>query len=233
VDDPGGCWLALRIVWMNLGFAVDNVILIIVLTRNLRKDLVPVATTVGILGAILIRLISIIWILPLVEKWSLPLQFFGGILLVYATYKLIEDEEQSKVHGRSNFLIVIFLLIGMDALLSFDSTISIYYLLKDNVTQQILAVAVNIPIIWLIYRCGVKTVYSYPSLMYFIAAMLAYTSVEMILMDENINLMKYQAIDYLMTNHLICWIAAIAIIIYGGRKMAWYKRDFQKIKTSV
>ena len=160
LTDPAvwASFLTLTILEIVLG--VDNVIFISIATQKLPPAQQPRARFIGLSGALVLRvllLLSITWIIGLTKpifsvagfdvSWRDLLLFGGGLFLIWKATSEIFNEMEPEVaqHAatRSGYWSVIFQIMMLDLVFSFDSVITAVGI-ADHVEVMIAAVIIAI-----------------------------------------------------------------------------------------
>ena len=136
-------WIALAtLTFLEIVLGVDNIIFISILSGKLPPDQQPKARRLGLLAAMLMRvllLMSLAWIIRLTEPWftvlgqaisgrDLILILGGLFLLAKATYEIHERLEGEEGHASrkvaASFTSVIIQIMLLDIVFSLDSVIT-------------------------------------------------------------------------------------------------------------
>lgn len=150
--------LTLSILEIVLG--IDNIIFIAITADKLPKNLQPKARTIGLVLALVVRcilLFSISWIANMKDplfslgKYGVSgrglILFIGGLFLLYKTWKEIQERIQGESSelsskGKSTFRAVVFQIVIIDIIFSFDSILTAVGL-SGNVVIMIAAVVIS------------------------------------------------------------------------------------------
>jgi predicted tellurium resistance membrane protein TerC len=136
-------WIALAtLTFLEIVLGVDNVIFISILSGKLPPDQQPRARRLGLLGAMVTRvllLFSLVWIIRLTQPWFTILGneisgrdlilILGGLFLIgkstHEIHDKLEGEEgHSGVKVRPSFISVIIQIMLLDIVFSLDSVIT-------------------------------------------------------------------------------------------------------------
>lgn len=206
---------ALQITLLDIVLSGDNIGVIALATRNLPKKHAKAATLIGVIAAVLLRIIfaCLITYILLIE-W-LPIRLVGGFILIYITINFIkpaknEKDENIHIHTSNKFIGAIFSIVAADATMSLDNVLAIASLADGNDLLIIFGLILNIPIIFFGSQLVANLMNKYPIVTYIGAAILAHTSFKLIFED---NLTK-NLLSSVMVN-IISYSAAILTIIYG------------------
>lgn len=179
LNDPAvwASFLTLTILEIVLG--VDNVIFISIAANRLPKHQRKLGRTVGLLGALLLRialLFSIAWIVSLKEpfttlfghpfSWRDVILLAGGLFLLWKASTEIFDEveghEEERSAGQSTFFAVILQIMILDLVFSLDSVITAVGI-ADHLEVMVAAVVVAILVMMVAAEPIASFVESHPS----------------------------------------------------------------------
>ncbi len=150
--------LTLTVLEIVLG--IDNIIFIAITADKLPPALKPRARTIGLILALVVRcilLFSISWIAGLVDPlfhigiYGVSgrglILFGGGIFLLYKTWMEIQEKIQGEENefsskGKSTFNAVVFQIVIIDIIFSFDSILTAVGL-SNNIVIMISAVIIS------------------------------------------------------------------------------------------
>ena len=166
LSDPQ-IWIALAtLTFLEIVLGVDNVIFISILSGKLPLDQQPRARRIGLMGAMLTRILllfSLAWIIRLTEPWFTVLGqeisgrdlilIGGGLFLigksVYEIHDKLEGEEgHASARVAASFASVIFQIMLLDIVFSLDSVITAVGMV-DVLWVMILAVLISVGIMML------------------------------------------------------------------------------------
>jgi YjbE family integral membrane protein len=203
----------LQITMLDLVLSADNIGVIALATKNLPEDYAKKASVFGIMGAVGLRIFfaSIITYIMMIQ-W-LPIKLIGGILLVKITWDLIkpqQEEEESSVKTANKFWGAVASIIIADVSMSLDNVLAIAGTANGSILLIVLGIAINIPILFFGSRIVGNLMRKYGIVVYIGAAILAHTSIKMILEDRLLAAFASHRIS-LMTS----WTAAAITLLYG------------------
>jgi len=180
IADPQA-WIALlTLTVLELVLGIDNIVFISILAGKLPREQEKRAYTVGLLGAMVMRvllLLSLAWIIRLTAPWfsvlgneisgrDLILLSGGLFLLGKATFeihqKLEGTEHRISVREQVSFASVIVQIMLLDMVFSLDSVITAVGMV-DEVVIMILAVVVSIAFMLLFARAVGDFVSKHPT----------------------------------------------------------------------
>ncbi|MDI9333999.1 MAG: TerC family protein [Cytophagales bacterium] len=182
-------WLAAgQIILIDILLGGDNAILIGLACRNLPAKQRTWGIIWGTAGAIILRVILIIFALKLL---ALPyLKLAGGLLLLWIGVKLVLDDEggHNDIKGSDKLLAAIWTIIIADLVMSVDNVLGIAGAAqKANPDHQtfliILGLLVSIPLIVWGSQLVIKLMERYPIVIMFGAALLGWLAGGMIVTD--------------------------------------------------
>jgi len=172
----------MAIIAIDLMLAGDNAIVIALAARNVPQHLQKKAIMWGMVGAIVIRIsmtVIVVWLL------NIPgLQMIGGLLLIVIAYRLLlpvdEGGEEDHVNAASSFWGAMRTIVIADAIMGLDNILAVAGAAQGDFLLVIIGLMISIPIV--IWGSGLilRGVDRYPSIVYFGAAVLAWTAAKMI-----------------------------------------------------
>lgn len=197
----------LSIIVIDLVLAGDNAIVIGLAAKNLPKPQQKSVIIWGTAGAILIRIL-----LTLIVAWLLDipgLRLIGGLLLVWIAFKLLVEEKEHDVEGKSSFWAALSTIVIADTVMSLDNVLAIASAAEtashSNTLLVILGLIISVPIIVWGSTIFIKLIHRFPIILYIGSAVLAYTAAIMIT-EENLFESFFQ------TNVLIKYIWVLFVI---------------------
>ncbi|WP_017184985.1 TerC family protein [Alkalibacillus haloalkaliphilus] len=211
----------LIIIGIDLILGGDNAVVIAMASRNLPKSLQNKAIILGTTFAILFRfLLATIAIYLLTIPY---VQLVGGVFLFFIAIQLLLDKGDShqNISASATMFGAVKTIIIADVVMGFDNVLAISAASNQNLYLIMFGLLVSVPIIIFGSKLILHFMSKYPIIIYFGAALLAYTSAELILKE-----IKLQPI--LIHMPLVHWIFPIAVILitvligYLSRKKAAY-----------
>lgn len=172
----------LAIIVIDLVLAGDNAIVIALVARKLPHHLQRITILGGTIGAVVVRIVmtlAIVWLL------NVPgLLLVGGLLLVWIAYMLLApiQEEQKGVHlsGESIGLwAAIRTIVVADAVMGLDNVLGVAGAAQGEFLLVIIGLLISVPIMIAGSTLILRWVERYPVIIYFGAAVLAWTAVKM------------------------------------------------------
>lgn len=205
----------LEITLLDLVLCGDNIGIIALATRDLPKKSAKLASFIGITGAIILRIYFAACISVFLKVKWIPLRLIGGIILAKVTWDLIKsNHEEEEYLGKENkkFWDAVFSVIIADISMSLDNVLAITGAADGNMILIAFGILLNIPIIFFGSQFVVKLMKRNPMVIYAGGAILAFTSVRMILEDA---LFKHYITLADNVDKILPWIAAVITLIYG------------------
>ena len=144
-------WLiaVLQIIAIDIVLGGDNAIIIALACRNLPKHQRREGILWGTAGAIILRVISVLFATSLMEIPGLRL--VGGILLIWIGIKLLTEVEthdlDGKINQSSNLLTAIRTIIIADFVMSLDNALAITAAAKGDIGLVVFGLLLSVPII--------------------------------------------------------------------------------------
>ncbi len=206
----------LELMLINIVLSGDNAVVIALACRALPAHQQKKAIFWGSFGAIGLRVI-----LTFVAVWFLKIPFIqilGGLLLIYIAINLLKkDDEDEKIKTSSRISEAIRTIIIADFVMSLDNVLAVAGAADGNLLLIMLGLAVSIPLIIWGSQLLMRLMNRFPIIVLLGAALLGYTSGEMIVGDK-------AAHDWIEENfsslHLILPIGlAVIIALIGIRTM--------------
>ncbi|WP_394810786.1 TerC family protein [Alkalibacillus aidingensis] len=173
----------LIIIGLDLILGGDNAIVIAMASRNLPKPLQNKAIILGTTFAILIR-----FILASIAIYLLTVpyvQLIGGIFLCYiAIQLLLDDKEDHNISASATMFGAVKTIVIADVVMGFDNILAISAASNQNFHLIIFGLLISVPIIIFGSKVILHYMNKYPIITYFGAALIAYTSAELILKEK-------------------------------------------------
>jgi YjbE family integral membrane protein len=206
---------ALQITVLDLTLCGDNIGIIALATKNLPDKFAKKASFIGIMGAIVLRIIFASAITLIISIQWLPIKLVGGFLLVKITWDFIKpqcQEEDCNVKESNRFWEAVAIIIIADISMSLDNVLAIASAANGKVSLIIFGILLNIPIIFFGSRFVANLMKQHPIVIYIGGAILAQTSIKMIL-EDNLTI-KYIGLPHIVAI-IIPWIFGFATLLYG------------------
>nr|WP_253297870.1 TerC family protein [Paenibacillus sp. MSJ-34] len=178
-------WLLLEILIINMVLSGDNAVVIALAGKNLPPKQRKLAVWWGAFGAVAMRSILTVAALFLLK---IPyIQAIGSLLLLYIAVKLLIDEENyTKVRESSSLWSAVWTIMVADFVMSLDNVLAIAAIARGDFALIVIGIALSIPIV--VWGSGIimKLLHRFPVLVYIGAAILGYTSGEMLMNDAKL-----------------------------------------------
>ncbi|MFJ2711659.1 TerC family protein [Pseudomonas sp. NPDC087346] len=183
-----GFWFALaQIVVIDILLGGDNAIVIAMACRKLSSIQRNRAIIIGALGAIVLRVLLIVFALHLLE---LPfLKLVGALLLGWIAIKLLIGGDEQVSEGSSstqNLWSAIRTIIVADVVMSMDNVVAVAGASKGNVTLVVIGVVISIPVIIWGSKAVLYLIEKYPLVITFGAALLGWIAGGMAVSDSSL-----------------------------------------------
>lgn len=192
----------LSIIVIDLVLAGDNAIVIGMAARNVPKESQKKVIIWGMVGAIGIRIAATLAVAYLLKIPGLLL--LGGVMLLWISYKLLTDKKDHEIEAKNSVLAAIKTIIIADAAMGLDNVIAIAGAAHGHMGLVVIGLLISVPIVIWGSTLFIKLIERYPAIMYFGAAILAYTAASMIIDEPFIK-------DY-FANPVTKWTFIIALV---------------------
>ena len=204
------------IIVIDLVLAGDNAIVIALAARNLPDKLRTKAILWGTAGAIVVRslmTVVVVWLLKVPG-----LMAAGGLLLVWIAIKLLAPSENSgEGHTpASSFWGAMQTIVIADAVMGLDNVLAVAGAAHGSYLLVVMGLLISVPIVVWGSTLILKWVDKYPIIIYFGAAVLAWTAAKMLLHDPIVD-------NFLAPIANWTWLLSFAII--GGTLGIGYWRN--------
>lgn len=218
-------WDILRAVLIIIGLDIilggDNAVVIAMASRRLPKKGQNKAIVIGTVLAIIIRVcLAGVAIYLLTIPY---LQLIGGLFLLYIAIKLLKDDEDDPhIESSATLFGAVKTIVIADVVMGFDNVLAIAAVSDENLYLVMFGLAVSIPIIIFGSKIILRLMNRFPIIVFGGAALLAYTSAELILKDETVqNYLVYIPFERVVIP--IAFIVIVCTIGYNMKKNAVYK----------
>lgn len=204
-----------EIMLIDLALCGDNIGVIALATKNLPKSHAKTARMIGILGAVIIRIILAYGVTLALTESNLHIKLFGGILLLKITWDFISanhSNESIRLNSNNRFWKSVFTIVIADVTMSLDNVLAIASAADGDFFLLAFGILFNMPVILLGSRLVVNIMKKYPISIYIGGAMLLHTSFKMIF-EDNLTSIIISPLGQL--SKVIPWGAALLCIIYG------------------
>jgi len=212
----------ISITIIDLALSGDNAAVIGLAIKDLPLEQRKTASLIGAGGAILLRVIfTALATVLLTIKF---LSAFGGLLLLYITWKLVahNDCEDEKVGCSDKFWGAVGAIILADLSMAFDNVMGVAGAAHGSIALVIFGLVLSVPILIFGSNWLAKWMNKQPFIIYIGAAILIHTAFAMIFHDKGLALSHYMGT---MMSDVIPWLLALILLAWG-----WFESI--KIKTS-
>ena len=202
------------IIVIDLMLAGDNAIVIALAARNVPKHLQRRAILWGMAGAIAVRIamtLIVVWLLKVPGLLGV-----GGALLIWIAYKLLLPEEHGHEHAHvnaaSSFWGAMRTIVIADAIMGLDNVLAVAGAAHGSSLLVVIGLLISVPIV--IWGSGLilRYVERYPAIIYFGAAVLAWTAAKMIVSEP---LLKPYVHRHALIVPLIYGVILVGVLLAG------------------
>jgi YjbE family integral membrane protein len=139
--------ILVQIIGINLLLSGDNALVIAMATRGLPPEQHRMGIMVGVLGAVVMRIILCLGVWRLLEIPGLHL--LGGIALLWLGWKMTEPQSDDPAHSHSpNTLIkAVRQVIIADAIMSADNILAVAGAARGDLTLMLVGIALSFPFV--------------------------------------------------------------------------------------
>lgn len=167
------------IIMIDLVLAGDNAIVIGLACRNLPKNIQMKGIILGTAGAIVIRILTTIAVVWLLQIQGLRLG--GGILLIYIAFKLLTKQDNPEnIKAKDSLLSAVCTIIVADAIMGLDNVLAVAGAAHGSYLMVVLGLLISIPIMVFGSTIIIKLTDRFPIIIDIGAAIIAYTAGSMI-----------------------------------------------------
>jgi YjbE family integral membrane protein len=198
----------LKIMMINVVLSGDNAVVIALASRNLPSKQRWFAILGGSGGAIVLRLILTIFAVIVLK---VPyLQIIGGVFLIWIAVKLLTEEDGDEgVHAHENLWAAIRTIIIADIVMSLDNTLAIAAAAHGDIMLLSFGLVFSIPLIIFGSQIIMKVMEKFPIIVYIGAALIAWTSGEMIAGDHHVESVIPASLDHAIPFTIMGLVVAI------------------------
>ena len=216
----------LAIIAIDLVLAGDNAIVIALASRSLPRHLQKQAIVWGAVGAIVVRsamTLVVVWLLKIPG-----LLFIGGALLIWIAYRLLLPEdgegEGGKVKTAVSFWGAIQTIVVADMVMGLDNVLAVAGAAQGSYLLVVLGLLISVPIVVWGSTIMLHWVERYPGIVYFGAAVLAWTAAKMMTSEPYLK-------DMLAANGAAATLIYLAAI--GGVLWAGFVKNHRKLESRI
>ena len=216
----------LAIIVIDLVLAGDNAIVIAMAARNLPPHLQKKAIFWGAVGAIGVRSVMTLLVVYLLKIPGLML--VGGLLLIWIAYNLLkpqQNNEEDHAKASDSFWAAMKTIVIADAVMGLDNVLAVAGAAHGSFLLVVMGLIISIPLVVWGSTLILKLVDRYPSVVYFGAAVLAYTAAKMITHEPTVEewiAKQNNILEYAFQ------ILVVAVVLLGG-----YLRSKQHAKVGI
>ena len=222
--DQATFWVAaLRIIAINLLLSGDNVVVIALACRGLRRRQRFWGMTIGAGLAIVLR---IVFAGGIAAFMATPfLKIAGGLGLLYIAVKLLlpEDSDETDVQAAAHLWRAVRIVVVADVIMSFDNALGIAMAAQGNLALIVIGLAVSIPIIIAGAALITALLERFPILIWLGSALLGWVAGEAIVTDTAVTTALSGALST-PSMSVLQWVAsgagAVLVLVVG----AWWRR---------
>lgn len=202
------------IIVIDLMLAGDNAIVIALAARNVPKHLQRRAILWGMAGAIAVRIamtLIVVWLLKVPGLLGV-----GGALLIWIAYKLLLPEEPGHGHAQvdaaSSFWGAMRTIVVADAIMGLDNVLAVAGAAHGSALLVVIGLLISVPIV--VWGSGLilRYVERYPAIIYFGAAVLAWTAAKMIVSEPLISAAVHR---HALIVPLIYGVIVVGVLLAG------------------
>lgn len=173
----------LLIITINIVLSGDNAVVIAVACRKLPVEQRKKAILWGTFLAVIVRVIATILAVYLLQ---IPyLYVVGGIILLWISYKLLREEDDSaQINASDNLVQAVKTIVIADVMMGLDNVLAIAGAAKGNLLLIVLGLLISIPLMVFGSQLILKAMERFPWLVYVGSAVLALAAANMILTER-------------------------------------------------
>ena len=212
-----------KIIVIDVLLSGDNAVVIALACRNLPPTQRKKGIMLGVVGAIVLRIVLTFFTLSLLR---LPfLKVVGAILLLWIGVKLLMQEEEHDTNGiNANTYLwgAVKTIIIADFMMSLDNVLGVVAAAHGNVLLLVFGLLVSIPLIALSSQLVLKLIGRFPFIIYVGGGLLGYVAGEMLESDAHVALILEQ-MPYFISMSLPAFCAALVVVLgvwLAARKVA-------------
>jgi YjbE family integral membrane protein len=139
--------ILIQIIGVNLLLSGDNALVIAIATRGLPKDQRRTGIMIGVIGAVVMRVILCMGVWRLLEIPGLHL--IGGITLLWLGWNMTEpqDDDPTNSHSPNTLMRAVRQVIIADAIMSADNILAVAGAAGGNLTLMLTGIALRFPFV--------------------------------------------------------------------------------------
>jgi YjbE family integral membrane protein len=200
-------WAITAIIMIDIVLAGDNALVIGMAAQKLEPSLRQRAIFWGTIGAIMIRLLSVVLMTYLL---LIPgLRIIGGLALVYIGWRLAFTDNQHTMDPKNTFWAAIGTIVLADAVMGIDNALGIAAAANGNFALVIFGLLISIPIIIFGSSIISKIITKYPDSVFLGSYVLFVVAIQMILREPAVDRFIDPMHDW--SESLLPWLVAAVI----------------------
>ena len=139
--------ILIQIIGINLLLSGDNALVIAIATRGLPKEQHAIGIMVGVLGAVVMRIVLCLGVWRLLEIPGLHLR--GGVTLLWLGWNMTEPESDDPTHSHSpnTLMRAIRQVMIADAIMSADNILAVAGAARGDLTLMLTGIALSFPFV--------------------------------------------------------------------------------------
>ena len=201
------------VIVVNLVLSGDNAVVIGMAAHKLHGKQRTVAILFGGVAAVVLR---VVFTVAAAYLMRIPaLQFIGGLLLVWISYKLLMEEVGGEEGHKSAEPLwqAIWIITIADVVMSLDNILAIAALARDSITILAIGLAVSMAIV--LFAGGIVAILMerFPWINYIGSIAIAYVAGEMIVKDQFVHGLIPQVMDALQEAAVGIELAAVPLLL--------------------
>lgn len=209
----------LQIIVIDILLGGDNAVVIALACRRLPEAQRNRGIAWGVVGAIALRVVLIVFALQLL---ALPfLKIFGALILLWIGIKLLQPEDDNphdQIESSTNLLGTIKTIVVADAVMSLDNVIAVAGAAKGDLGLVVFGIVISIPIIVRGSKLVLRLMDRFPGVITLGGALLGWIAGEMLASDVVVK--PYLVGLPLWLHHSMAVAGALFVIVVG----TWYAR---------
>jgi YjbE family integral membrane protein len=218
--DQAVFWIAaLRIVAINMLLSGDNVVVIAMACRGLRRRQRLWGMTIGAALAIILR---VVFAGGVAEFMAEPyLKIAGGLGLFYIAVKLLlpEEPDATELQAEAHLWRAVRIVVVADVIMSFDNALGIAMAAQGNLALIVFGLAISIPIIIAGAALIAALLERFPILIWLGSALLGWVAGEAVITDTAVAAALFDAFSAPTVRNLQ-WAAsgagAVLVLVVGA-----------------
>ncbi|MHB1419882.1 MAG: YjbE family putative metal transport protein, partial [Bacillota bacterium] len=154
----------------------------------------------------------------------------GGVILLWITWKLIKNQEgEGNVKASNKFWGAVVAIVVADLSMAFDNVMGVAGAAHGNISLVIFGLMLSVPILILGSNWLAIWMKRQPFIIYIGAAVLAHTSISMIVHDKALEIGQTVGPTWAV---LIPWILAMPVLVWGWFEAARIKSSAEAVAAT-